>query len=123
VSTEAALAGRYDLDTIRAAWWTARALRRARRSLQRNGLAATVPPPPELPWGARRGVLAILRRVDHTCLERAVVLQRWLAAHDRPHDVIIGVARPDDGFAAHAWLDFENASQPYAEVHRLPPPA
>jgi hypothetical protein len=51
------------------------------------------------------------------------VLQRWLAAHGRAHEVIIGVAKPATGFTAHAWLDFEDdATQGHQELLRLPAP-
>jgi hypothetical protein len=39
------------------------------------------------------------------------------------HDVVIGVAQPEGGFVAHAWLDFESdgpAVEQYAEIYRLP---
>jgi hypothetical protein len=61
-----------------------------------------------------------LWRTSPTCLERALVLQRWLAAHGSPYDVVIGVTAPADGFAAHAWLDGEDDARAYAELTRLP---
>ena len=65
------------------------------RDLASHGLDGThVLPPPRLPAGARRGVMAILRRRPSTCLERALVLQRWDAAHGAASDVVIGVPRP-----------------------------
>ena len=67
-------------------------LRRARRALRARGVAGRIPPPPPLPLGATRGVLAVLRRTEPTCLERATVLQTWLSAHQQPVDIVVGVA-------------------------------
>jgi hypothetical protein len=50
----------------------------------------------------------VLRRLEPSCLERALVLQRWLAAHGEPRVVVIGVTAAQD-FRAHAWLDGEPA--------------
>jgi len=112
---------RVDLPTLRAAVWAWRSLRRAERDLARNGLeGAHVAPPPALPASARRGVLAILRRRPSTCLERALVLQRWLAARDDRRTVVIGVTAPGPGFRAHAWLEGEHAPE-FHEVARVPP--
>jgi hypothetical protein len=51
-------------------------------------------------------------------------MQRWLAAHGQPHDVVIGVARHTDSVTAHAWVDAggESSDRAYTELHRLPPP-
>jgi hypothetical protein len=117
---------RLDLPTLRAAVWTARALRRAKRDLARRGLdGARVAPPPRLPGSARRGVLAILRRRPSTCLERALVLQRWEAAHGAASDVVIGVPAPGRDFVAHAWLESmpDAHAATYHEIHRIPAPA
>jgi hypothetical protein len=107
--------------TLRAAWWTARSLRRTRRELRRRSFNdVRVSDPPLLPAAAAPGVTAVLRRTSPTCLERALVLQRWLAAHGAARDVVIGVRAPADGFAAHAWLDGEQHGRGYAELTRLP---
>lgn len=111
--------------TVRAAAWAAVSLRRARRVLRSRGVTARIPFPPRLPIGATRGVLAVLRRTEPTCLERAVVLQTWLAAHDLPVEIVIGIAREDDAVVAHAWI--EQGVRPsegdrYREIHRIPPP-
>lgn len=97
--------GRYAPATLRAAWWTALSLCRARRILRAQGLQARIPPPPPLPTGAVRGVLAVLRRTEPTCLERATVLQTWLAAHGQPVDIVVGVKSEGGTMTAHAWLD------------------
>jgi hypothetical protein len=119
-----ALAPRFAPVTLRAAWWTFRAVRRARRELRAHGVRACVPPPPTLPWGAGRGVNAVLRRQDPTCLERSLVLQAWLAAHGERRDVVVGVSRTDSGFGAHAWVDLPRSQSDaaiYGELMRLPP--
>jgi hypothetical protein len=113
-----------DLPTLRAAWWAHRSLRAIRSGLQRDGLQyAAVPLPPALPARAGRGVHAVLRREPNTCLERALVLQRWEASQGAGRDVVVGVTGPAS-FAAHAWLAGEpdGTASPYAELMRLPPP-
>jgi hypothetical protein len=114
---------RLDPSTLRAALWTLRALRRARRQLRETGLEdLSLPRLPSLPASAERGVQAVLRRRDHTCLERAVVLQHWRAAHGEPRDIIVGVAGTADAFRAHAWLEDEADGQDleaYRELRRV----
>src|SRR5512132_2409918 len=112
---------RFDPAALRAAWWAACSVRRARRQLHRFPVAEVrVSPPPPLPDRASRGVHAVLRRASPTCLERALVMQRWLAAHGRSRDVVIGVIAPAAGFAAHAWLEGDEDGRRYAELTRLP---
>ena len=117
---------RLDLPTLRAALWAERALRSARRTLRRRGVEGIVlPAPPALPDEAGRGVQALLRRrTSSTCLERALVRQRWLAAHGRPRDVVIAVQAPHEAFQAHAWVDGDPDGQADAfhELLRLPAP-
>lgn len=111
--------------TLLAAGWAALSLSRARRLLHTDGLTARIAPPPRLLGiDATRGVMAVLRRTRPTCLERAVVLQAWLAAHGTAVDVVIGVAREGRDLTAHAWLEDGTgpADEPYREIHRLPPP-
>jgi Transglutaminase-like superfamily len=111
---------RLDPAMLRAAWWTARSLRRARRQLRRGAFGEVrLSEPPELPEGAVRAVHTVLRRASPTCLERSLVLQRWFAAHGSLRDVVIGVKAPADGFAAHAWLDGDDDAQRYSELARL----
>jgi hypothetical protein len=112
------------VPNLRAAWWTHRALRTVRADLEANGLDySPAPAPPPVPERARRGVLAVLRRQPSTCLERALVLQRWHRAHGDERDVIIAVKGPTVDFAAHAWLDGEPDGDVgrFAELMRLPP--
>jgi len=113
-----------DVATIRAAWWARRALVVARRALARGEVRdIAVPAPPRLPASAVRGVEAFLRRRQSTCLERALVRQRWLIAHGEPRSIAIGVTAPSQGFAAHAWLVGEDdpVTSSYLELTRLEP--
>ena len=105
---------------LRAALWAARSVRRARRQLRRTGYEGlTLPSVPDLPESASRGVNAVLRRLPATCLERAVVLQRWRAAHGDPRDVVVGVSGPRADFRAHAWLDDEQPRVDVGEFREL----
>jgi Transglutaminase-like superfamily len=113
-----------DLPTLRAAAWAAHGLWQARRTLRRDGMTgARVGAPPPLPRSAGRGVHAVLRRSPASCLERALVLQRWEAAHGAPAAVVIGVQGPARGFRAHAWLEgrADRLAGTYEELVRLPP--
>ena len=113
-----------DVPTLRAAWWTHRALRRVRLDLRANGLKySAAPSPPELPRHAARGVRAVLRRKPSTCLERALVLQRWNEAHGSARDVVVAVKGGKVDFAAHAWLEGEPDGDvgAFSELMRLPP--
>jgi hypothetical protein len=110
---------------VRAALWTQRTLRQARRLLA-DGQVRQIQlrRPPALPGSALRGVEAILRRRQHTCLEGALVRQRWLAAHGVMYDVVIGVTPPSEGFSAHAWLeavDRASTAREHVEIARLAP--
>jgi hypothetical protein len=114
---------RLDLPTLRAAWWSLRAVRRVRRNLLEGGLdAITLPSVPLLPASAERGVRGVLRRSRSTCLVQATVLQAWLAAHGDERDLIIGVQAPRGGFRAHAWLDGDAPCHPegFHELVRRP---
>jgi Transglutaminase-like superfamily len=92
------------ISDLRAGWWAYRCLRNVRRRLAAGEPGICVPPP-RLPAAAVRGVEAVLRRARPTCLEAALVRQRWLAAHGVLRDVVVGVTAPSDGFRAHAWLE------------------
>lgn len=113
-----------DVSTLRAAWWARRALRAARQALAEGELSEiTLPPPPPLPASAIRGIEALLRRRHHTCLEGALVRQRWLAAQDIRCEIAIGVTPPSEGFSAHAWLvgEDDSCAQEFHELARLRP--
>lgn len=113
------------LPELRAAWWALRSVRSARRQLDRSGWEGlSLPEVPAVPARAGRGVDAVLRRLPATCLERAVVLQRWRASHGERHDVVIGVRGTREAFGAHAWLDDEEPGDElaeYRELVRVPP--
>lgn len=91
--------------TLRAAWWARLALRKLRGEMSEQGLEAQVAKPPDLAPEGVRGVEAALRRQHATCLERSLILQRWLIAHGASHEILIGVCRGMDQIEAHAWLD------------------
>jgi len=103
--------------------WAVVAVIRARRELRRQGLeAVAVASPPALPPHAVRGVGFVLRARPSTCLERALVLQAWHAAHGSPRAIVIGVAGSSRAFRAHAWLEGElPGTADYEELVRLPP--
>ena len=92
-----------NVRTLRAAWWTHRALHQVRGELRTNGLKySAAPEPPRLPLSAQRGVFGVLRRERSTCLERALVLQRWHQSQGDARDVVVAVKGPTMDFAAHA---------------------
>ena len=64
----------------------------------------------------------MLRRQPSTCLERAVVLQRWLLAQGESRAIVIGVHRQEDEFRAHAWVDGEQdrLAPVFEELLRVP---
>jgi hypothetical protein len=108
---------------LRAAWWTLRAARTARRQLDEGGLEALrLPTPPKLPASAERGVTGVLVRRKDTCLVRTAVRQAWKAAQGDSRDLVIGVTTPSDGFEAHAWLDGDSdrQTQGFKELTRVP---
>jgi len=106
------------------ALWATLAARRVRRELRSKGIQARAPRPPRLGRRAGLGVTGALSRLSPTCLERALVLQAWLASQGIMRDVVIGV--PPEGMKlqpAHAWVDGTDTVSPahYLELHRLPP--
>jgi hypothetical protein len=104
----------------RGAWWALRAVRSVRRQLRSVPLhLVAVPSPQPASPGSRRGVDLVLGALSPSCLERALVLQRWLAADGDRRAVIIGVT-PASGFHAHAWLDGER-NVGFVEIVRMPP--
>ncbi len=118
--------GKFHPSVLAGALWATFAAFVVHRRLERLGLKATVPPPPRLSRRAGRGVAGALRRLEPTCLEKALVQQAWLASHGVMKEVVIGV--PPDGMhkdPAHAWVDGIDALSPtrYVELHRLPPPS
>jgi hypothetical protein len=77
-----------------------------RWQLTRGGIdVVSLAPPPRLAGDDPRIVLAVLRRVGASCLERSLVLQYWYASHGICRSLVIGVTAPSSGFRAHAWLE------------------
>jgi hypothetical protein len=112
-----------DAGAWRGALWAQRAVRQARRQLREGHLKdISVAPPYRLPPSADYGVHAVLRRLPSTCLERAVVLQRWRIAQGDPREIVIGVLRDNDDFKAHAWVDGEGdqLAPAFDELMRVP---
>jgi hypothetical protein len=114
-----------DIADVRAGWWAWRALRSARAQLRAGAVRdVRVPSPPTVPPTAARAVRRVLRSQSPSCLERALVLQRWLASAGDARDVVVGTeggARGD--FTAHAWLEGEPQPEGrrYVEMIRLSP--
>jgi len=100
--------------------WADEALRYLRRTLPARGIDTEIPAPPR----ARQRLSAVIARWlewrGATCLERSLILQRWLLEAGRPHDLLIGVRRLGDAVIAHAWLDHEDP-RGYTELVRLAP--
>jgi hypothetical protein len=116
----AGLSGR--VAAVRGAAWALRACGAAHRRLRTTQLDEIALPAVRCTAsGAERGVQAVLRRTRWSCLERALVRQRWLAAHGMARDLLIGVA-PGPPIAAHAWLEGDPAaaSAGYEELSRHP---
>ena len=107
-----------DVASLHGAWWAWRAVRHDLRQRPLDDVRA--PAPRALPASAGRGVLAVLRRLEPPCLERSLVLQRWLAAQGDARPVVIGVRSPAAAFSAHAWLEGESAPD-YHEITRILP--
>lgn len=115
---------RTTLGSMRAAWWAARATWQVRMRLRESGFDdCRVSAPPNVPREASRGVNAALGLLRPSCLERAIVVQRWLFAQGEPRDVVVGVAGSLDTFRAHAWVDGEAdpRQSDFKEITRLRP--
>lgn len=91
-----------------AALWALRSLRAARSRLAAGELLGIELPDPEpRALSGRRGVKAALWLGRASCLEGALVRQRFSAARGDRRDVVIAVSSPSEQFGAHAWLDGE----------------
>jgi hypothetical protein len=110
-------------EEVRGIVWALRAVRSVRRQLRRTGyVGIALPPLPSEPEAAARGIRFVLRRLPTTCLERAMIEQRWEAARGNPRDVLVGVRGGAGGFGAHAWLDGEEPPDTgYRELLRIEP--
>lgn len=117
---------RADLDTVRVARWSLLAHRSGREQLRADDGLRTLQlsAPPFLRAGDRAAVQLVLRARNATCLEKAVVLQRFDAAAGRPRTLVVGVTSPRTGFRAHAWLDGDPQTDPdLQEILRHEAPA
>jgi hypothetical protein len=102
--------------------WLDASIVEVRTSLRTEGIEAQarlLDPPYATPWLTRL-VAARLTMLRATCLERSLIMQRWLMAIGRPHDVLIGVKAPRETTIAHAWLDHED-SRGHHVLMRVPP--
>jgi hypothetical protein len=114
---------RLTIPNLRAALWTLRALRVARKELPAGRWESIgLPPVPPVPDSAERAVESVLRRTGASCLPRAIVRQAWFAAHGSPRDLVVGVTAPSAGFEAHAWLEGDSPchTEGYRELLRRP---
>ena len=114
-----------DIADARAGWWAWRAVRNARAQLSDGEVRGVrLPAPPPVDASGARAVRRVLDSTSASCLERSLVLQRWLAAHGVARDVIVGTeGGAHSGFAAHAWIDGEPQppGRSYIELIRLSP--
>ena len=108
------------LGRARIAGWATRAWWRVHREIRTRPLADVVVPAPPAgrPGRGRGSVQFTVRLLGSSCLERALVLQRWEEAGSRPRDVVVGVCLVDDRMQAHAWLDGEDPRGDFVEIHR-----
>ena len=63
-----------------------------------------------------------MRRCRATCLERALIVQRWKFMQGDERAVVIGIARGGQ-FAGHAWIEGEEPEdyESFAPMMRLQP--
>jgi len=93
---------------LAAAVWALCALRAVRAQLAAGELRELrLPAPRRSTLGGRRGVKLVLLARRASCLEGALVRQRFGAACGDVRDVVIGVRNPAETFGAHAWLEGE----------------
>ena len=93
-------------SNLRAAFWTLRALRVAKKQVGTGRWdAVALPRVPDVPHASLHAVDSILGRTGATCLLTAIVRQAWFAAHGSKRDLVVGVTAPSGGFEAHAWLE------------------
>ncbi|MGI8760854.1 MAG: nucleotidyltransferase family protein [Jatrophihabitantaceae bacterium] len=122
---------RPDLDRAVATWWALRALRSVKGQLHHDAAPThlrVLPVPvrfagrPEVITARSSTVDAVLELAGASCLESAVVRQRWCAAAGHLPDVVVGVALPESGLRAHAWLDGDRVAGGFTELTRYPSP-
>lgn len=110
--------------TARAVGWALEEVSQLQSHTHAGRLVGLVEPPlGRFPPFAGTDVRDALERSTATCLQRCLVLQAWLIAHDQPCDVVIGV-RTAGGFGAHAWIPgIHDAAEHdgFREMARVPP--
>lgn len=67
--------------------------------------------------------MSCLCRVQRlTCLESVVVRRQYLSTRGENRAIVVGVTAPEQGFAAHAWLEGEDpAPSGYVRLGTLMP--
>lgn len=73
------------------------------RRLPSTPWARSAPTPDRLAWAV--DVASTTLPVETTCLPRALAVGSLFARYGYDSTLRIGVARDDDGFAAHAWVE------------------
>lgn len=102
--------------------WGLDALTTVRRQLAQGGLDQVELPEPDRSLTGR-ALDRVLDRQSASCLERALIRQRFAAAHGRERELVIGVSPPGEHFHAHAWLaGDEQRDEDLHELLRRPVP-
>ena len=104
--------------------WSLRMVGRIREQVpQRSFRDIALSAPPALDRRSRSAVNAGLRLRRATCLEQALLRQRFDAANGVDRTLIIAVSSPANGFRAHSWLEGEpQRDQSLREIVRHPAP-
>lgn len=107
--------------SVRSYRWARTQLTDVKQRLRLEGVRTRVVPPDGLAPRGYRGLRLALRTVSPTCLERALVLQAWIAAYTTAPDVVIGVRKGESEIEAHAWVDGSDSwyDPSYDELTRL----
>lgn len=115
---------RHRIADVFAAVWALRALALVRDRLAAGELRGiALPAPSRVAHGGYQGVRVVLWRRGASCLESALIRQRFGIATGNPRDVVIGVRPPSEPFGAHAWLDGERDGERFnmRELTRVQP--
>ncbi len=110
--------------SARTLFWSMRMVVRVRKQLPYKpfGEVLLSGPPASDPL-SRSAMNAGLRLRRATCLEQALLRQRFDAANGLQRTLIIAVTNPADGFRAHSWLEGERQPDPsMREIARHPGP-
>lgn len=108
--------------SVRAYRWARSEVAIVKADLRVRGVETRATPPSGLAPRGHRGVDFALRRISPSCLERALVLQAWLASAGDTPDVVIGVRKQSGSVEAHAWVDTNDDpwfDPSYEEISRL----